>query len=148
MPTSSLEHLIVRILFRSGVKNGGWVSYTFLQKACFLNFFSILEENCGSDIINGTINCETFVRKWCKNGGWVSYTFLQNPCSLKFSSILEENCGADIKIGTFNCETFVRYWWQNGGWVSYTFLQKPCFFFDIFQHFRRKMWCRHQDWNI
>ena len=38
----------------------------FLQKPCFLKFFSILEENCGTDIINGTFKCKTFVGKYFK----------------------------------------------------------------------------------
>ena len=36
---------------------------------------------------------------------------------------------------------------KHGGWVSYTFVQKPGSF-KRFKHFRRKLWCRHQKWNI
>ena len=43
-----------------------WAINTFLRKAASLKFFSILEENCGADILNGTFNCEIFVHKWCK----------------------------------------------------------------------------------
>ena len=81
---------------------------------------------------------------------WASNILVQKPCSFKFFSILEENCGADLSR-----------------WVSYTFLQKRCsfksfvgkcckkrplsksylptkaLFFQVFQHFRRKLWCRH-----
>jgi len=142
VPTSRIKHLIVRLLFRSGVKNGGWVSYTFLQKFSFLKFFSILEENCGADIINGTFNCETFVRKWCKNGGWVSYTFLQKPCFFTFFNILEENCGADIINGTFNCETSVQKWWKKRP-LGNLYLLTKSLFFEVLQHFRRKFWPRH-----
>ena len=36
---------------------------------------------------------------------------------------------------------------KHGRWVSYTFVQKPGSF-KRFKHFRRKLWCRHQKWNI
>ena len=41
-------------------------SYTFLKKPCSFKSFSILQENCGSDIISGTFKCKTFVGKFCK----------------------------------------------------------------------------------
>ena len=48
----------MRLLFRNGGKNGRWVSYTVLQNPSSLKFSSILEENCGADIIEGAFNCE------------------------------------------------------------------------------------------
>ena len=60
-------------------KNGSWVSYTFLQKPHSFKRLSILEENCGADIINVTIKCDLFVDKCLKTCRWVSYTFLQKP---------------------------------------------------------------------
>ena len=68
VPTSIIEHLNVKLLLANAVKSGRLVSHTFLQTPCFFQFFSILEENCVSDIINAAfnINCKTFVGKCCK----------------------------------------------------------------------------------
>ena len=89
------------VLLTKAAKNGRWMSYTFLQKLSSLKFYSILEENCGADIIiNGTFKCKIFANT-AKNGRLVSYSFLQKLSSFKFCSILEENCGADINNGTF-----------------------------------------------
>ena len=104
VPTSLLEYLIVRavrLLFTNDGKNDRLVSHTFLQKPYSFKFFSILEENCDADIINGTFDCETFVHKWCKKRQ-----------------------------------------------LSKSYLPTKALFFEVFQHFRRKMWCRHQKWNI
>ena len=83
------------------------MGYTFLQKPSSFKFLSILEENCGADINNGTIKCKFLLTNVSKNGRWVSYTFLQKLSSCKFYSILDENCGADIINGTFKCKAFV-----------------------------------------
>ena len=92
-----MEHLIVRLLFTNVVTNGRLVSYTFLQKPCSFKFFSTLEENCCAGIINGTINCETFVHKWCEKQP-LGKLYLPTKVLFFsfFFSILEENCGADI----------------------------------------------------
>ena len=45
------------------------MSYTFLQELKNLSSFkfcSVLEENCGADINNGTLKCKTFVDNCCK----------------------------------------------------------------------------------
>ena len=83
------------------------MTYTFLQKPSSFKFLSILEENCGADINNGTIKCKFLLTNVSKNGRWVSYTFLQKLSSFKFYNILEENCVADIINETFKCKTFV-----------------------------------------
>ena len=54
------------VLMTKAAKNGRWVSYSFLQKLSSFKFCSILEENCGADINNGTFKCKTFVEKCCK----------------------------------------------------------------------------------
>ena len=74
-----MEHFNVRLLLANALKSGRWVSYTFLQKPCSFKSFSISEENCAANIINGTFKCKTFVCKWSKSGRWVSYTFLLKP---------------------------------------------------------------------
>ena len=107
LPTSIMEELIVRLLLTNAAKNGPWVSYTFLQKPGSFKRLSILEENCGADIINVTFKCKTFGNKGSKTCSWMSYTFLQKPCSFKRFSILEENCVADINNVRFKCKTFV-----------------------------------------
>ena len=73
---------------------------------------------------------------------WASNTLVQKPCSFKFFSILEENCGADIINGTFNCETFVHKWCKKLP-LSKLYLPTKALFFQVFQHFRRKLCCRH-----
>ena len=60
------EHLNVRLLLTNTVNNSHWVGYTFVEKPSSFQFLSILEEFCGSDFINGTSKCKTFVDKWCK----------------------------------------------------------------------------------
>ena len=78
VPTSLTKHLNVRVLLANAVKSGRWVSHIFLRP-CFLKFFSILEENCGTNIINGTFKCRLLLANALKSGRWVSYTFLQKP---------------------------------------------------------------------
>ena len=73
----------------------------------FSPFQNILEENCGTDIINGTFKCKLFIDKCSKTCRLMSYTFPQKPRSFNRFSILEENCVADIINRTFKCETFV-----------------------------------------
>ena len=84
--------------------------------------------------------------KAAKNGRWVSYSFLQKLSSFKFCSILEENCGADINDRTFKCKTFVDKCCKNLILSGLYFLTKAKFF-QVSQHFRRKLWCRHQLWS-
>ena len=81
----------------------------FDPKRVFFSVFklSILEENCGADINNGTIKCKFLLTNVSKNGRWVSYTFLQKLSSCKFYSILEENCVTDINDEAIKCKTFV-----------------------------------------
>ena len=118
-------------MLTNAAKNCPWVSYTFPQKPRSFKRFSILEENCGADIINVTFKCKTFVNKGSKTCSWVSYTFLQKPCSFKHFSILEENCVADIINVTFKCDLFVDRYLKTCRWVSYTFLEKP----SLLNHF-------------
>ena len=82
-----------------------------------------------------------------KKSFWVGYTFLQNPLYFSRFNILEENCGADIKNGTFKCKTFVDKCCKKLSLDGLYFPTKAPFFFK-FQHFRRKLWCQHQRWNI
>merc|ERR1711963_1028465 len=60
-----MKHLNVTFLLTNVSKNGRWVSYAFLQKLSSCKFYSILEENCGADIINTTFKCKTFVDECC-----------------------------------------------------------------------------------
>ena len=72
VPTSMMQPLNVSFLLTDAAKHGRWVSYTFLQKPRSFKRFSILEENCGADIINVTFKCKTFVKKGTKTVlGWV-----------------------------------------------------------------------------
>ena len=123
-----IEHSNVRLLLTIAAKVVFWVGYTFLQKPSSFKFLSILEENCGADINNGTIKCKFLLTNVSKNGRWVSYTFLQKLSSFKFYSILEENCVVNIINGAIKCKTFVDNCCKNCVWVSYTFLQKPSLF--------------------
>ena len=100
------------------------LSTSHMEKPSSFKFLSILEENCGADINNGTIKCKFLLTNVSKNGRWVSYTFLQKPSSFKLISILEENCGADINNRTIKCKFLLTNVSQNGRWVSHTFLQK------------------------
>ena len=122
----------------------GWVilSYKSLKPLSFKRF-SILEENCGADINNGRFKCKTFVDKCCKNCLWVSYTFLQKFLSFKRFSILEENCGSDIKNGTFKCKLFVDKCYKQRS-LNVLYFPTKAKFFQVSQHFRRKLWCPHQ----
>ena len=58
VPTSMMEPLNVSFLLTDAAKHGRWVSYTFLQKPRSFKRFSILEENCVADIINGRAKLE------------------------------------------------------------------------------------------
>ena len=88
------------VLLTKGAKNGRWVSYSFLQKLSFFKFYTILEENCGADIINEAIKCKTFVDNCCKS------------CLL-----------------------------------SGLYFPTKAKFFQVSQHFRRKLCCQHQKWS-
>ena len=102
-----------------------WASNNLVRKLCSFKFFSILEENCGADLSR-----------------WVSHTFLQRRCSFKSFSILEENCAADIITETFKCNTFVGKCCKKQP-LSKSYLPTKALFFQVFQHFRRKLCCRH-----
>ena len=73
---------------------------------------------------------------------WASNTLVQKPCSFKFFSILEENCAADIINETFKCKTFVGKCCKKRP-LSKSYLPTKALFFQVFQHFRRKLCCRH-----
>ena len=73
---------------------------------------------------------------------WASNTLVQKPCSFKFFSILEENCAADIINETFKCNTFVGKCCKKRP-LSKLYLPTKPLFFQVFQHFRRKLCCRH-----
>ena len=85
-PTSLIEQLNVTFLLENGAKTCRWVKHTFLQKSSFFEFFSIWEENCEADIINGTINCDLFVGKWCKD---VSLGQAYLPTKVVFFRVLQ-----------------------------------------------------------
>ena len=146
-----------------------WVSYTFLQKRC--SFKSFVGKCCKKRplsksylLTNSLFFFSVFQhlkRKLCcrhyllalllanavKRSRWVSYTFLQKRCSFKSFSILEENCAADINNKTFKCKTFVCKCCQKRP-LSKLYLPTKALFFQFFQHFRRKVCCRHRFWNI
>ena len=71
-----MEYLNVQFLLVNAAKHGSWVSYTFVQKPCSFKRFSISEENCGADIINGTFKCKNFVDKCCKKWSLSEYVLL------------------------------------------------------------------------
>ena len=129
-------------MLSNAAKKGRWVGYTFPQKPLSFKRFSILEEKCVADIINVAFKCKTFVVKYCKNCLWVGNTFLQKPLSFKRFSILEENCVADINNETFKCKFFVGKCCKKRP-LSKLYLPTKVLFFQIFQHFRRKLFCRH-----
>ena len=73
---------------------------------------------------------------------WVSHTFLQKRCSFKSFSIWEENCAADIIDERFTCKSFVGKCCKKRP-LSKSYLPTKPLFFQVFQHFRRKLCCRH-----
>ena len=119
------------------------MGYIFLQKPSSFKFLSILEENCGADINNETIKCKFLLINVLKKGRWVSYTFLQKLSSCKFYSILEENCVLNIINGAINCKTFVDNCCKSC-LLSGLYLPAKAKFFQVSQHFRRKLCRPHQ----
>ena len=119
------------------------MGYTFLQKPSSFKFLSILEEKCGADISNGTIKRKFLLTNVSKNGRWVSYTFPQKLSSCKFKSILKK-----IVVPTSLTEHLnVRLLLTNvakKGLLSGLYFPTKTNFFQVSQHFRRKLWCRHQ----
>ena len=73
---------------------------------------------------------------------WASNTLVQKPCSFKFFSILEENCAADIFNEIFKCKSFFGKCCKRRP-LSKSYLPTKALFFQIFQHFRRKLWYGH-----
>ena len=73
---------------------------------------------------------------------WASNTLVQKPCSFKFFSVLEENCAVDIINETFKCNIFVGKCCKKRP-LSKLYLPTKALFFQVFQHFRRKLCCRH-----
>ena len=134
-----------KFLLTNASKNGLWVGYTFPQKLSSFKIYSILEENCVADIINEAFKCNTFVGKCCKKQP-LSKLYLpasyKSVVFAKFFSILEENCAADINE-TFKCKSFVGKYCKKQP-LSKSYLPTKALFFQVFQHFRRKLWCRHQ----
>ena len=127
----------------NAAKKGRRVGYTFPQKLSSFKFYSILEENCVVHINNGAFKCKFLLTNVSKNGRWVSYTFLQKLSSFKFYSILEENCVADITNEANKCDIFVDKCFKERSLDELQFPTKTKFF-QVLQHFRRKLWCRHQ----
>ena len=82
------------------------MKYTFVQKTTLLKFLSILQENCGSDIINRRIKCKSLGENAGKTTVWFNYTFAEKTCFLDVFIILEKECDADINHGTFKCKFF------------------------------------------
>ena len=109
-----MKHLNVRLLMANAVKSGRWVSHTFLQKHCSFKSFRILEENCGTDITNGTFKCKSFVGKCCKKRPLSKIylptkaksfqSFLNSSIILKKFLCLEINDFGEINIW--------RSWWR------------------------------------
>ena len=137
-----MEHFRCKAFVDKCCKKIFWVAYTFLQKPSFLKFFSILEENCGADIINGTIKCKFLLTNVSQNVFWVSYTFLQKLSSFKFYNNLEENCVVDINTEAIKCKTFVHKCFKELSLGKLYFPTKTKFL-QVLQNFGRKLWCRH-----
>ena len=102
--TSLMEHVNVRPLLANAVKNGRWVSYTFLQKPYSFKSFSILEENYAADIINEALNSKTFVGKCCKKEP-LSKLYLPTKAK-SFQSFLNSS----IILKKFLCLQKQRFW--------------------------------------
>ena len=133
-----MEQLNVRLLLTIAAKVVFWVGYTFLQKPSSFKFLSILEENCVAHINNGAIKCKFLLTNVSQNAFWASYTFLQNLSSLKFYSILEENCVVHINNEAIKCKTFVDNC-SKSCLLSGLYFPTKAKFFQVFQHFRRKL---------
>ena len=101
-----------------------WFRYSSLQRTRCFDFYNILEENCGADIINRRMKCKSFAQNSAKKVFWFSYTFVQRTLSLDFLSFLEENCGANIINRRIKCKRFLQNAVKNVFWFSYTFLQR------------------------
>ena len=101
--------MIFEAKFGKGEKVSSNAFDTFLQITCCFDFLNVLEDNCGTDILNRRIKRKSWIQNAAKKAFRFSYTFLQKMRCFDFLSILEENCGADIINGTikFNCETLV-----------------------------------------
>ena len=119
------------------------MAYTFPQKPSSFKFLSILEENCVANIKNGAIKCKFLLTNVSKNGFWVGYTFLQKLSSFKFYSILEENCVVHISNEAIKCKTFVDNCCKSC-LLSGLYLPAKAKFFQVSQHFRRKLCRPHQ----
>ena len=96
-----------------------WVTYTFLQKPSSFKLISILEENCGADIINGTFKCKTFVDKCCKKALLSGLYF---PTKVKFFQVSQHllfvNPQTDVDLSLVKA----KYSWGN------TFFGKMLYF--------------------
>ena len=132
-----------KFLLTNVSKNGRWVNYTFLQKLSSFKFLSILEENGVAHIKNGRIKCELLLTIAANVVFWVGYTFLQKLNSFKFLNILEENCVAHINNGAIKCKTFVDNCCKSC-LLSGLYFPTKAKFFQVSQHFRRKLCCPHQ----
>ena len=131
-----MKQLNVRLLLTNASKNGRWVSYTFLQKLSSCKFYSILEENCGADIINRTFKCKTFVDKCCKKRSfeWFILSYKRQVLS-KFSSFEKK-----IVVPTSIMEQLnVSFCWQMFqrtvvGWVILSYKNLSSFnFYSILE---------------
>ena len=69
-----LQPLNISFLLTDAGKHGRRVSYTFLQNLRSFKRFSILEENCGANIINGTLTL--YVRFLLTNAAKNSYCII------------------------------------------------------------------------
>ena len=80
------------------------MGYTFLQKPSSFKFLSILEENCGADINNGTIKCKFLssnVSKQCFFLGRIRPKF--GPQFLTAQNLgLQKNLGRSPKMSPTN----------------------------------------------
>ena len=115
-----------------------------LQKSQFLSkeVFVYVSTKRAAYKMNKVCFLTLFVDKCFKNCFWVGHTFLQKLLSFKRFSILEENCGADIKNGAFKCNIFVDKCYKKR-WLSGSYFPTKAKIFQVSQHFRRKLWCRH-----
>ena len=114
-----------------------WVlskSLIFVQRGVWLVF-----HQAGSSQNEQSLSLQEKTSERCL---WASNTLVQKPFSFKFSSFLEENCAADIINEAFKCNTFVGKCCKKRP-LSKLYLPTKVSFFQVFQHFRRKLCCRH-----
>ena len=117
-----------------------WFIYIFVQRACSLDFFSILKGKCDADIMQKRTKGKSFVENSAKKVFWSSYTFVQIAFSQDFIRILEENCGGNINDRRPRFNSFVENAAKKVFWFRY--LCRKTAFLTLSESFTRKLWRR------